>query len=216
MHLVHYQFYDGLLLSVLTPNLVLFSFHVYSVYPLLISCLPRVTLLLYPVCYVRYTVSGMSLINRGSRWVAHPLLEGLVTAARKAGLWNLWMPSTLAGEILEGHAFVPFYVYLFLYSLVSNIYPLSFFSSIFQFFIFLLLEELQEKHPNWPWALLLPHIALSNTDYAFIAIESGRFVWLADRILLTSFLLHPIILFISSLTYFHATFSTLHILITLL
>jgi hypothetical protein len=37
-----------------------------------------------------------------------------------------------------------------------------------------LLEELKEKHPDWPWSTLLPHTPLSNTDYAFIAIESGR------------------------------------------
>ena len=51
---------------------------------------------------------------------------------------------------------------------------LIFFSSNFYPHLSSPLEELKEKHPNWPWALLLPHTALSNTDYAFIAIESGR------------------------------------------
>jgi hypothetical protein len=51
-----------------------------------------------------------------------------------------------------------------------------------------LLEELKEKHPHWPWALLLPHTALTNTDYAFIAIESGRFVDQKTGIFLTFFL----------------------------
>ena len=38
-------------------------------------------------------------------------------------------------------------------------------------------DELKAKHPHWPWPILLPHIPLSNTDYAYIAVESGRSVF---------------------------------------
>ena len=74
-------------------------------------------------------------------------------------------------------------------------------SSVLLIFYFLLLEELKEKHPNWPWALLLPHTALSNTDYAFIAIESGRSVWLRDRILSISYFILSFFLLTYLLTY---------------
>ena len=38
-------------------------------------------------------------------------------------------------------------------------------------------DELKAKHPHWPWPILLPHTPLSNTDYAYIAVESGRSVF---------------------------------------
>ena len=75
-------------------------------------------------------------------------------------------------------------------------------SSVLLIFYFLLLEELKEKHPNWPWALLLPHTALSNTDYAFIAIESGRSVRLRDRILSISYFILSFFLLTYLLNYF--------------
>jgi hypothetical protein len=46
-----------------------------------------------------------------------------------------------------------------------------------------LASELKEKHPTWDWDRLMPHReALSNTDYAFIAIESGRCLFCAAAI----------------------------------
>ena len=155
-----------------------------SIYLLLTRCNPSpVSYILYAMSFIRYTVSGISLINRGSRWVAHPLLEGLVTAARKAGLWNLWMPSTLAGEIFEGHAIVRacvcvclcVFVCVFFVCVSPPIFPcikylppillfffssflLFFFSSILQFFSFFTIRGTERKTPQLALGpIITPH-----------------------------------------------------------
>ena len=41
--------------------------------------------------------------------------------------------------------------------------------------------ELLEKHPNWDWNSILPHYeALTNLDYAYIAIETGKYLFCAE------------------------------------
>ena len=109
------------------------------------------------------------------------------------GLWNLWVPAKLARTYAQDY----FYVYEWLISsfgIVDYLNPIlrtslfcillfcltllySFYLLILDITLFYLLQitdELKEQHPHWPWSSLLPHTPLSNTDYAYIAVESGR------------------------------------------
>jgi hypothetical protein len=44
-------------------------------------------------------------------------------------------------------------------------------------------QALRAAHPSWPWPSLLPHgVGLSHTDYAFLAVESGRCLFTPDAI----------------------------------
>ena len=93
-------------------------------------------------------------------------------------------PLTLVFTLLDCPVFARFLLCTSLLPFCPSSRPLPLIPSLLHHFLLFLvpsftpscplLEELKEKHPDWPWSTLLPHTPLSNTDYAFIAIESGR------------------------------------------